>query len=161
MDDQLRKIRRHNRIVLIILAVLGLLLAISLIQTLKAPKVSTITNNIVGKKGDPGRVDYDTIYNFIDNRLASYPIPQDGRDGRDSTVPGQKGDKGDPGLNATPAQIQAAVEAYCTAHNNCAGAQGDRGSTGRTVFIRTNPETGKQECQYAGDETWQPIEECQ
>lgn len=41
------------------------------------------------------------------------------------------------------------------------GPQGEQGPQGRTVFYRQNVLTGEEECRYADNTDWQPIEECQ
>lgn len=65
------------------------------------------------------------------------------------SIQGQKGDTGDIGPMGPQGE------------SGPQGETGVQGPPGRTVYQRTNLLTGQEECRYAGDETWQPIGECQ
>lgn len=73
---------------------------------------------------------------------------QDGQDGKDGTdgVQGPAGPQGPQGEKGEQGER---------------GPEGPEGPVGRTVYLRTNLFTGKEECRYAGDDEWQPIEECE
>lgn len=76
-------------------------------------------------------------------------------------VNGTNGSNGQNGLDITPNQIASAVSSYLQANPIPIGPQGQPGTPGRTVFLRLDPITGLEECQYLGDLVWQPITECQ
>lgn len=58
-----------------------------------------------------------------------------------------------------PGPMGATGQKGDTGSQGAQGAQGPAGPDGRVIIQRTNPD-GTQECKYAGDTTWQPIEEC-
>lgn len=80
-------------------------------------------------------------------------------------IAGMKGDKGDRGDEGQPGQSIIGPQGVQGPQGQ-QGAQGEKGETGekgndgKTIFTRTNPLTGDQECRYAGNTEWQPEEEC-
>lgn len=63
-------------------------------------------------------------------------------------ITGSQGEKGDPGEQGaqgpgpTDAQVQAAVDAYCEAHDQCRGPQGEKGEKGDTGETGAQGEPG-------------------
>lgn len=168
MSDEYRKIRRHNRIVLIILAILTILFGISMWQSITKPSPAPVINNYQGQDGRDGKdtaVDYEKINDYIDSQVSKIPRAKDGANGKD----GQNGLDGRDGRNGTDAspctvkEVDNGSQITCPDGSNTLllnGTEGAQGRPGRVVFVRQNPETQEQECRYAGDDTWQPIEEC-
>lgn len=64
-------------------------------------------------------------------------------------------------VGPTEEQVAQAITDYCTARENCVGEEGARGPIGRTIFLRLNTLLGVEQCRYAGDDSWLPIEECE
>ncbi len=87
-----------------------------------------------GDKGDKG----DTVVGPQGPPGADSTVA--GPAGADSTVPGPPGPKGETGEQ---------------------GPRGEQGAPGPTVFYRQHPLTGEEECRYAGNTDWQPIEDCE
>lgn len=63
-------------------------------------------------------------------------------------VPGPAGQQGNPGQNATDAQVQDAVAAYCSTHNGCAGSPGTNGKDGQppVSWVATAPDGSTETC---------------
>lgn len=96
----------------------------------QSPPCLLLITRCVGATGPPGRPPTDAeVYAQVLAYLTANPPPpgEDGADGSDSTVPGPQGPQG-PG--PTDEQIAAAVERYCSAHDNCRGPAGPPGPAG-------------------------------
>lgn len=91
-------------------------------------------------------------------------IGQNGKNGQDGlTVIGATGPQGAPGLQGVQGIAGPKGDTGIMGPQGIQGQQGSQGESGpagKTLLVRQNPETGNEECRYAGDLAWQPIEDC-
>lgn len=103
----------------------------------------------IGESGTTGQVGRDGL-SIVGPPGPEGPAGAAGVDGADgATIEGPTGSEGAQGPQGEPGP------------QGEQGPPGEQGPQGRTVFYRQNLITGAEECRFAGDEDWQPIEECE
>lgn len=153
MDEKayIRRLTTISAICMLIFLVVGILAAFGISYTIRDLQLQIVTISKapgpVGRQGSPGLNGQDGL------TVIGSPGLQ-GTQGAPGVQgdSGPKGDPGTPGLQGQPGPEGPQGEQ---------GPQGDPGPPGKTVYERTNPVTGEQECQYGGDTTWQPAKECE
>lgn len=152
MDEELKKIRRHNRIVWLLLSFLILLVVTSMAITYSSPKTDTV-NNYVGQDGKDGlsaEVDYQKVTNYINQAVLSLPKAKDGTDGKD-------------GIDATVdygllyAYVDARIAALPKPVDGVSGIDGADGEPGKTPEVACL--NGDYVTRYPGDDAWRVLQE--
>lgn len=143
--SELQKIRRHLRIITVLIIILfGLLIAAYVHQSIN-PKATTFPSVQVinGRDGKTPQIDYSKIESYIQNQIASLPKPQNG-------INGTSGKNGANGL-----QGKSGIQGLT-------GAQGEPGATGVAVEFRHNDIKAQTEWRYIGDFNWKTLfKDCQ
>lgn len=146
MDDELKKIKKYNRRIWILLSLLVILVMFGIVLAYFHDKPQ-IVNNYTSQQGKAGEsiIGPQGISGYSPIKGVDYFDGAKGETGSHG-IQGEQGIQGDQGVKGDKGDI---------------GEVGPQGRIGRTAFSRVNQETGQSECRYAGDEAWQPESECQ
>jgi hypothetical protein len=160
MDEELKRIRKQNRRMWIMLILLTLLILGSTVLLYKDNPKSI--NYVTQTASAP--VDYSKIFSYLQRQLSAIPAPQNGINGS----PGAAGAPGALGLagitGATGATGNTGTQGATGANSSVpgpvgpAGSDGQNGVDGRTPVFQCNPTTHDYEMQYVGDEDWTIIQ---
>ena len=156
-ENEYKKLRRQVQYLTVALIVFVLLVAASIIHSWIDPKATSfpqieIIKGSQGPKGDTPQVDYAALDTYIQQQVASLPLPQNGR-----SIQGPAGPQGTSGQNVTPQQIADAVTAYFQANPPVVGPQGEQGLPGNNapvLEIRVNPLTCQLQSKYDISDGW-------
>lgn len=139
MNDEFKKIQRHNRRIWIVLLVLVILTGISIVKTYRDKSEPTV-NNYVGERGPVGDA----------GQSIQGPQGFQGVQG----VPGPQGEKGETGSQGTQGETGLQGEQGIQGEQ---GPPGEPGQPAREVEFRCSP-NGHYEYRYVSEMSWTLIQ---